>query len=496
MVAFAWMFIDEMLKGNMIPGRERYAMMMGGMILGGLVLSIYLIAKELKCMPFRVYERGITVIEVPVMSGLFRREILVPEERIVSVRMRNNVSGTHKIHSIIVKYTEEDGTAQVLEVDTEDPLSVLMALEKVVSDRVDDGARELLDPERASEEVVQEGKTSRSPYEPIPYLSLFLLAGIGFIIALLLYRFSNISEKSGVSLHLVVVSTIAIGVFYAMGHFTARNAYPSLFDGPNVRAKEDGLEVQVPFVLRLLVRAPMRLPYDRVRRARRYIRGRSFRPMYQMLAGWGGPISISSSLFREIAHRPEFERRGFELVNTGTPSQESEPLVRVNVLNMIGLITMSTVVFFLVLNVFNPIGGDGVTNEGEDEPAMMPWFFIDLVFFVFIPLVFLFTIFMFLRIFWRDGVERRAVGIEIDRTAIRLPRAQGPFSELSRSDIGTITARRVFTLGRVALVVETAKGRLLLPNYVRDDLIDKGYHVEVMETQGVSNRLFRLGKGA
>jgi hypothetical protein len=495
MIAFAALFVSQVVRGNIIPGREIYAIMMGVMILGGVLISLYLVVIEVKTMPFRVYERGFTVDKVPFMMGLHRREVLVPRERIVSVTVRFNELGK-RFYSIVIRYKDEGGSSRALEVHQDDPLSALEALVHIASDILDDRAKTYLDPEGISEEVVQETKVARSYHLPIMIVILFLLTGTGFIIGLLFYRFSYPSNPDFSYLHLIGIFGFVIVGYFVMVGFAAINAYISLFEGPNVKAGDDGLEVSVPFVLGLLLRAKTRLPYDRVRRARKYFHRMSFKPMYQMLVGWSRPISISASHFRELSRRSEFERIGFELVNKEPPPQDPGPLVRLNIPSIVGLIALFAIVSFLVLSAVDPFSDDGETSEGPEEPPPEPTFLDKLMFFTMIPFGIGLSLFMFLRLAQMARIKRRAEGIEIDETSIRLPNARAPFGEVSLSDIKSITVKRRFPLGGYVLVVVTTRGRLWLPNYVLNELKEHGYSVELPENVEDRVRWLPFRKGS
>jgi len=487
-LALLWIIVGDVVRGNVIPGRENYAAMFVAMTVGAALLCFYLVTLELRRMPFRVYETGFTLERVPFALGLHRRGVLVPAERITSVTLRRRRSDTGDQYSVVVGYTGEDGATRSLEVRPDDPLTALQALARIAPERMGDDVKALLDPRGAIDEVVEEEGEARFDRSSI-LVPLIMWSSTAAFLAMPLLMVPHMMEEGRVDLLPVGVALTMVLLLSAMGWYTVLSAYSSLFAGHNVVAGSEGLEVRVPLPLRLQMRAPGVLPYGMIGRARRCPSPGSLRSTYQMLAGTSRPISISGETFRELARRPEFRREGFDLVNTVEPPQGPRRLARPNIPGIVAIVAAATVVSLLIFTVTGLMEDGGGTDGGGDEPPGELTLFDKLFFFGSLSFMMGFGSIMFLRLHRRRRMEQRAEGVEVDGGSIRLPHAGAPFEEVERSEVVTIVGRRLLTFARPVLVVETKKGRLLLPVYLVDDLREHGYVVELPE------RLEGRGKG-
>lgn len=478
-LSLLWLVVSDTLEGNVIPGREMYALIFIAMVVGAVLLSTYMVVLVLKRMPFRVYEEGFTLEKIPLELRLLRRGVLVPADRITSVSLRRRMGVKDDAHSVVVRYTDEDGTSQSLEVRPEDPLSALAALAQIAPGRMGDDVTALLDPGRGDEALEEEESASDRMAMLLFPLALWLFVGVFIAMPLLLVREGI--ETGHINLLPVVLGLCMVLFLSAAGWYIVPIAFATLFTGPDVVAGTEGLEVRLPLLVRLHMRSSEVLPYDWIRRARRCLSPGSFKTRYQMLAGTGRPISISARVFRELSCRPGFQREGFELVNAVEPPQGFQRLARPNLPGVVAIVVAVTVVSLLVLaSTGYPEDGEDPAEDAEGPPPELT-LSDKLLFFGSLSFLVGFVSIMGLLLFRKNRLEKRAEGIELDGGSIRLPHVGAPFGEVGRSEVVSITGRRLLMFDGHVLVMETTKGRLFLPIYLVDDLREHGYVVVLPE---------------
>jgi hypothetical protein len=427
----------------------------------GLILFVPLAKK----MPFRIYSKGFTLPAAPsVMTGLLRRESLIPFESVSSVEVGARSLMGIAIHYISIKYESSPGKGEVLDLayaDVDDPLAVMLVLRAFVPTKLGKSLDPYLGP-GAEDRVLSVpllgrgmSKSERGVAQ-ISGLLIFIaiISGLGM-------GGAGFSAKS-VMLGLGLLISMSL-VFIPFAQFLARRQALGAF-GAEARLARDTIAYPVPLGPRMLISARASLPLTEVVEVRKVLDPLFYGHKALVVTARGERLSARYGLFEALAQHRDFERVGFDLRNTRAPGAMGRPIAtwsweKGTVQGLLGVLLA-----LLVGLATGPSGGRALSSMHVGVPyiamAMLA---------VFVPII----VYIYVQVFRRDSLGD---GLLATDKGITLPVPPEGNRWLPSEMVTGITTDRDY-LG-MHLKLETALGTFKLPLRSAARLQAAGYVVE------------------
>jgi hypothetical protein len=348
----------------------------------------------------------------------------------------------------------------------------------VLPEAISDEIVEFLDPDRQEDDhLVSESMASNTlgSMKSVISAGSFLMVPfmLGMALPVLFYAPARPIAFLSYILFLFGMSTLLLHMSIGQG----TDAYHQMLDRGRVTMDDRGIHVRTPIASRLTLRTKRVVPYVDIRRARRSLSRHVGADEYEVITSDGHRFGVHQVVFRALAERPEFERRGFELVNTTPVPEDHTPTVSVHHVKVVLLLAILSVVGAMVHQVlFDAMLYD--SEDPEEDPSDPSPFMGSMIVYLMIVVFALFGIQLALlgKVFI---VGRLSTDFSVDESELRTPLARRPYRRVARSEVEGIEVVRHLWFKRISFLrVDTVRGTFYLPPSLADEIREHGYLLE------------------
>ena len=261
-IALILVVIDGIIRQR--PPIEDTLLLLGIIVFTAFTPLIFL-WPELRKMPFRVYEAGVTNHEVTMLQGFSRRDQLISSAKVMRIDF-DAISSTGPSQMEIV-YVGPKGESILLLTRgvVDDPLEVMLALHKILPDRLDEKAYEYMDPD-GDDPVVQVPGSGTSRRRGVNWM-FFTFLGSYFLFAVMLggsFLPLVISEPTVLrSLVCIIIICVASIITTTMMIYQVRKEFYFKI-GWRIHLERDRLVYPIDPVVSAVLRVRPFLPIDEV----------------------------------------------------------------------------------------------------------------------------------------------------------------------------------------------------------------------------------------
>ena len=414
-------------------------------------------------MPFRVYERGMTLIWVPFLKGLEMEEVMVPAEDIVKVELTNAPYGTEALRSISVTYRDARGAHDWQHLDhrhVEDPMAVLRALQEIAPEALDEEASTLLTDEHWKDARAAARETSGAHLPGVVGVHVLMVLSLllPFTIAVLYGEFGTSSLELG-GLMVTAITIVLLAIAAEIGRQVFLGAVEA-----GARLSGDRLALPRSTTLDTLLYTRGWYRLSEVAGARRALDPITYLPRARLTLVTGEEVRVRPLLLDVLERRPEFERVGYRLSYRGRASPPGPSLVTKSWSMGFLWLLLALLTYVLTLALVDALPHVW-TMRIEHVLAGLAV--------VAVALYAALQILTKVRAVARDLQSAR---VEVGIGAIRAPQLAPPLLYVPRKSIRSI--RVVKDLSGPYLVLESNRGVMHLSLDLAYDLIEKGYPLE------------------
>ncbi len=414
-------------------------------------------------MPFRVYERGMTLTWVPFLKGLRMQEVLVPSGDIVRVELDRAPYGREGLHSISITYHDARGVEDWQRLDhrhVEDPMAVLRAIRDVAPDALDGEARTFLSEEhwRDARAATRETPGAHLPGVVGVHVLMALSVLIPFALAVLIGDFGTDTLGRGG----LVVTALTIVLLATTAEYGRRVFLRAVEAGARLSGDRLALPRSTTLDALLYTRGWYRL--SEVVEARRALDPVTYLPRGRLVFVTGEEAEVRPPLLDALECRSEFEVVEGRLLYRGKASPRGPPLVAKSwsMATLWLLLALLTYVLTLALvDALPPVWTLVIERALGGLAATVVVLYIAL------------QLSTRVRAAARDRASARVV---VGPGAIRAPQLPSPLLYVPRKSIRSI--RVVRDLSGPHLVLESNRGIMHLSLDLAHDLIKEGYPLE------------------
>jgi hypothetical protein len=472
-------------------------LMMPTMMVAMVVLSTWSLYKQIKQMPLRVYEAGVTKPEVPFWRGLRGLETLIPWSTMERLDVRSMEAGAQssKFFKLMVK---DDDTSQVLDmskVSIDDSLSFLLAFEKYMPEIMTEAVKEILNPdEEHLTDLEDEIKGYRSLARHRTSFIWMFLGGGGFVSAFTVGLFVDLPLRPLMILVLIAVYT-PMAVFYLFATYKAIWAsYDMMWINPENEVLKTGVRVPTSRIVRATFLTDDVVPFRKIERLRKGLTSQGFTPKYELLSTEEERFMVHRRLFKAMDRSGRFRRDRFELVNDDVDRGLDGHLAKFNPWTFIALVVIVVAISNVLLFGAMALIPEGFWDGGSEPPSEeSDEFMVKLrVYTMLAMLPFMLATMIIVR--RRMGFIKRGRQMLMDDEELRCPNVKGPLGTIKRAEIRLVEAFVFSKRPRMNGVrIKTDRGDLELPGFVWKTLKDHGCIIDdprgllnehVVENQG------------
>ena len=449
---------------HLLPGRLGFVLMGSGIFA---IMGLIMLLSNAKTMPFRVYEAGFTKIQVPQFTGMRLHEVLVPKEHIKRVEVKSHTVSDAVHRHISINYEEGGGekTQYVSHQVVDDPLSTLIALERIVPDRLDPSVYKFVG--RQGEDPVIHPPGSMDSRLRFSKAFIWMMLISGFLLSVFSGALVSFHpERAWTSILMTgLVASLAPIMFVALTLFLAHLGH-LWHVAVNVRREGDRLVLPEPGLFGRFVDARTYVPLKEVREVRLGLEKIFYHSLGRLLLTNGDRIEVPYNLFEELSGDPNFVRDGIVLTNTSAGTDAGPPVVAINFLKgtMWSFLMVLTALVTALIVYLNP--GLSFPELFDDEAVLI----LQIVFLVIISVGFL----LIMRKMMRDNQMTKEM-MAMDK-GIAMPHAPEAWKFIPAESVRTISVKKTFWGHRLDL--ETDKGTVALPISAYEVLEEGGWTIE------------------
>lgn len=308
-----------------------------GLMLVGIGLMIVFMGyasarSKVRRMPFRMYERGVTLTEVPFGQGWRRRETLVPYEMVERVHVESTTFQGIGIKNLKASHLGPGGETQDIDIGFEEPdnpLDVMVVFREMTPDKLDKSLDRYVGPDAVDTVIPvpfeDRGGSMRHDASGIimPTAMMLFMAVLGGVL-----MGATGADPLGF-LFSLVFQVIMYIVFIGMASWlTVRGFLSSV--GDNVSVQGDRLVLPRSTLYRLYADTRPTLPLAEVAQVRKALDHYFFGHKAVLVTTAGERVVTRHRLFEQLKDHPWFERDGFVLENRRATRVAGRPLVSIN----------------------------------------------------------------------------------------------------------------------------------------------------------------------
>jgi parallel beta-helix repeat protein len=264
-------------------------------------------------LPFKIYQHGITMTTVPFSDALFRRETVIPFERIRRISSEQPKFKGVAVPRLRIEYLDEQGDEKELRLDSSDidrPLTVIRALKEAVPGKIDGSVEPFL----TLEDEAAIGKAAYADLRTAEGLSESL-----FPVYIVLMFTMMMGTMFGIDAILVenyvtlVYSGIMLLVLLVM-YFFARWRVRAIMEESSV-VGVSGVSVSQPPWTIMVVRVRNEIPFHEIMEVRATLERVFYLPKAELVTVRDERFVVSRRVMNRLRGQPEFEDGGFVLTN-------------------------------------------------------------------------------------------------------------------------------------------------------------------------------------
>jgi len=427
------------------------------------------LGQECRQMPFRVYEAGCTDYNVPMVQGFWRRETLIPWERVRSIDLKAySDMGTAPSH-MDVSYEGPAGEGSLyLMGEVDDPLAVMIAFHRTVPDKLDERAYDYLGVEDDGP-VVDFSKSGRRTART-PNWFLVSMIGIDVFVAVLfgaMFVPEAIADPTPRTVG--VVLAIVCGTILFLTIWIARKARSAVHHtiGYRVQLVGDRLEYPVELIASSLLRVRPFVPLSDVAQVRKGLAASFFIHVSLITTRDSDRFTSDIDIYQALRDREGWVRDGVVLRNTlqeGTPGGR---IVELGMWRMVALFSVMTLIALLsgcVAFLLMDLGYSAPMSGEEARTIFM------------VGAIIVMPILVFLLIAMKSRETRLVKSLFVSDKGISVRGAKNGLSWIDMDEIDS--CRIVKTWWQHEIHIETDRGTLGLPMSAYEKLTEGGVSVE------------------
>jgi parallel beta-helix repeat protein len=433
-------------------------------IIFGVFMLLYgsgVLVKELKNMPFEVYEKGFTLPTVPFRAGLRRRDIFINWTRLKRASLGRfemyNV-GLRNIKLIYDEDKELDLDAYIIT----DPFEVIKALDKYVPEKMEENFRIYTGKEDERKVIKPFIPMKASEFTWLMPFSVLIFISIltGYIMP------SILVSKNGIIALIMILSImvpVAVAMFWIMTLVDKNNQQSRIHF--EARATSSGIEFPRTVLGRIIRKTRSIIPYDEVKIVRMKLDPVFYSHEAEFETAAGERFRAPFGIYEKVSQIEGFELKDYDYINKFQKSSKG-PIIA---WNRRGLAVL--VLLLGAMTMIGPLIAGNILQAFEEFRYLI---FI-IIFAVLLPVI-IFT-------FWMMSQRSRvSTGISANDREIFLPNAPDKFRSIAKNEfVGARINKDIFGY---YCELNSVKGRLKLTQAAAENLIDAGYPVENAENIG------------
>ena len=425
---------------------------------------------ELKVMPFRVYEAGITYYSVPMIQGLYRQETLIRpiDVRSVNINTISNIGITPSHIDVKFQGPKSEQTMYLTHSRIDDPIGVMLAIHTVIPDKLDEKAYTFIDPDGEGPVVLEpEGERDRTDSRYLLFLfflglALFFSVYIGVLILPPALEMDLIpwliTPFLIIALGTIIMTYIIIRLAKSFFYKTLKRI---LFVHNNhLRYPHDPL-------LSMFINIRSSLPIDEVVEVRKSLSAGFYYNITLLRTSSNEFISTDFGIYNALKNHTDFNRSGVVLSHKAPNLGSTDYLTKSDWLKSLEFFSILTLVSILSGILAFLLRPHGISSPVAFETVST--YFI-------LTMMIVMSILMFILIISKTREAKMLKTLFVSDKGISAPEAKNGLTWININEINSCSTYK--TKWQYRIHIETDRGILVLPIAAYEKLTEGGVKVE------------------